>query len=73
MMTVTADGRLLVCAQDYNNDLFIGNLLDKDSTVKSLWDRPEYVKFRKEAMEKVNPPEICIKKCMIYNPGYPIN
>ena len=73
MMTITADGRLLVCAQDYNNDLFIGNLLDKDSTVKNLWERPEYVKFRKEALNKVNPPEICVKKCMIYNPGYPIN
>ena len=33
-MTITADGRLLVCAQDYNNDLFIGNILDKDSTVE---------------------------------------
>jgi MoaA/NifB/PqqE/SkfB family radical SAM enzyme len=70
MMTITADGRLLVCAQDYNNDLFIGNLLDKNVTVRSLWEKPEYVKFRKEALNKINPPEICVKRCMIYNPGY---
>ena len=72
-MTITADGRLLVCAQDYNNDLFIGNILDKDSTVKSLWNRSEYIKFRKDGQGKICPPELCVKKCMIYNPGYPIN
>ena len=38
------------------------------SCVLYLWERPEYVKFRKEALNKVNPPEICVKKCMIYNP-----
>ncbi len=73
LMTITADGRLLVCAQDYNNDLFIGNILDKDSTVQSLWNRSEYIKFRKDGQGKICPPELCVKKCMIYNPGYPIN
>ena len=72
IMTITADGRLLVCPQDYNNDLFIGNILDEDTTIKNLWEREEYKKFRELAIQKKCPPDICIKRCMIYNPGYPV-
>tara|TARA_Y100000590_G_C15514072_1_gene936546 strand:- start:367 stop:1038 length:672 start_codon:yes stop_codon:yes gene_type:complete len=72
MMTITVDGRLLVCPQDYNNDLFIGNILDEGSTIKNLWNREEYKEFRKLAIQKKCPPELCIKRCMIYNPGYPV-
>ena len=70
IMTITADGRLLVCPQDYNNDLPIGNILDEGATVKSLWERKEYKKFRELAIQKKCPPDLCIKRCMIYNPGY---
>ena len=52
-MTITADGRLLVCPQDYNNDLFIGNILDEGTTIKSLWEREEYKKFRELAIQKM--------------------
>jgi len=69
-MTITADGRLLVCAQDYNNDLYLGNILDEEATVKNLWMKEEYVNFRNLALKQKNPPEICVKRCMIYNPGY---
>lgn len=72
IMTITADGRLLVCPQDYNNDLFIGNILDEGSTIKKLWDRDDYKQFRKLAIQKKCPPDLCIKRCMIYNPGYSV-
>jgi radical SAM protein with 4Fe4S-binding SPASM domain len=72
IMTITADGRILVCAQDYNNDLYLGNILDKETTVQNLWMKEEYINFRNLALKQKNPPEICIKKCMIYNPGYKV-
>ena len=72
LMTITVDGRLLVCAQDYNNDLYLGNILDDKTTVKNLWEKPEYIKFRNLAKSKKCPPELCVKRCMIYNPGYDV-
>ena len=45
-MTITANGQLLLCAQDYNGDWNIGNILDSDTTVESLWNN-SYLQIRK--------------------------
>ena len=69
IMTITADGSLLLCSQDYNNEFKLGSLLDPDMTVAKLWNNPYYKKIRDNIINK-NPPEICKKNCMFFNPGY---
>ena len=67
-MTITANGRLLLCAQDYNGDWNIGNILDSDTTVESLWNN-SYYKSEEKIINKI-PPKLCTDNCMIYNPDY---
>tara|TARA_B100000902_G_scaffold361328_1_gene378673 strand:- start:187 stop:1110 length:924 start_codon:yes stop_codon:yes gene_type:complete len=68
-MTITADGSLLLCSQDYNKEWKLGSILDPDMTVPKLWNNPYYKKIRDNIINK-NPPEICKKNCMFFNPGY---
>jgi len=68
-MTITANGQLLLCAQDYNGDWQIGNILDEGSTVENLWNESYYKHERNKIINK-NPPKLCTDNCMIYNPGY---
>ena len=69
VMTITVSGKLLLCAQDYNGEWPLGNILDKKTTVESLWNHPFYKSEREKIMNKCAP-EICTNKCMIYNPDY---
>ncbi len=68
-MTITASGQLLLCAQDYNGDWNIGNILDQEVTVESLWNDSFYKLEREKIMNKT-PPKLCTENCMIYNPDY---
>ena len=51
-MTITANGQLLLCAQDYNGDWNIGNILDSDTTVESLWNNSYYKSKEKKLLIK---------------------
>lgn len=68
-MTITADGSLLLCTQDYNKQWNLGNILDPNMDVVKLWNNPHYQEIRNNILNK-KPPEMCTKGCMIYNPGY---
>jgi radical SAM protein with 4Fe4S-binding SPASM domain len=65
MMTITADGRLLLCSQDYNAEYGLGNILDDSVTLESLWLNPKYQQLR-DLIKNQQPPDICKKNCMIY-------
>ena len=69
-MTITVNGKLLLCPQDYNGEWPLGNMLDEESTVESLWNNAYYRSIRKDKIMKKCPPEICTDRCMIYNPEY---
>lgn len=71
IMAITADGSLLLCTQDYNQGWSLGNLLDENVDVVKLWNNPLYKKIR-DSIKNKQPPEICTKKCMIYNAGYKV-
>ena len=45
-MTITANGQLLLCAQDYNGDWNIGNILDSD-TLRLKFYGTIHIKIRK--------------------------
>ena len=55
--------------EDYNKEYKLGSILDPDMTVPKLWNNPYYKKIRDDIINK-NPPEICKKSCMFFNPGY---
>lgn len=65
MMTITADGRLLLCSQDYNAEYGLGNILDDGVTLESLWFNSRYQQLR-DSIKNQLPPDICKKNCMIY-------
>jgi len=69
-MTITVNGKLLLCPQDYNGEWPLGNMLDEESTVESLWNNAYYRSIRKDKIMKKCPPEICTDRCMIYNPEF---
>ena len=50
-------------------DFDLGNLLDDNSTVESLWNNNDYLKIRNSIVNK-NPLSICTKRCIIYNKEY---
>lgn len=64
-MTITADGTLLLCSQDYNANYGLGNLLNRESDIKNLWLASKYLSLR-ESIKNKNPPYICKADCMIY-------
>ena len=68
-MVVAANGKILLCTQDYDGDYNLGNLLDDNSTVESLWNNNNYLKIRNSIANK-NPPKLCTDRCIIYNRGY---
>jgi len=69
VMTITADGTILLCPQDYNGDFNLGNILKDDKSLKEFWLDPKFVEIRNRILKK-NPLDICINKCMIYNKDY---
>jgi radical SAM protein with 4Fe4S-binding SPASM domain len=68
-MVVAANGKILLCTQDYDGDFDLGNLLDDNSTVESLWNNNDYLKIRNSIVNKT-PPNLCTNRCIIFNPGY---
>ena len=50
-------------------DFDLGNLLDDNSTVESLWSNNDYLKIRNSIVNK-NPPKLCTDRCIIYNKEY---
>ena len=48
---------------------FLGNVLDEDSTIESIWDSKNYSDMRKKALEG-NPCNLCLKNCTIYPSNY---
>jgi len=68
-MVVAANGKILLCTQDYDGDYNLGNLLDKNSTVESLWNNNNYLKIRNSITDK-NPVKLCTNRCIIYNKDY---
>ena len=69
VMTITADGTVLLCPQDYNGDFNLGNILKDNKSLKDLWFEPRFSRIRNQIINK-NPLDLCINKCMIYNKNY---
>ena len=69
ILTITADGKILLCHQDYNGDWEFGNILDENTTVKKIWEGRLFQGMRNGISNK-KPPKLCTNNCMIYNPGY---
>ena len=68
-MTITVDGSILLCSQDYNNQFNLGNVFDKNHTLESLWNSPKYMEFRK-SIKAGSFPKLCIDNCTIYPKSY---
>jgi len=70
VMTITVSGDVILCSQDYNGSKgHLGNILDKDSTVESIWDGKYFSELRKKALGG-NPCNLCLKNCTIYPSNY---
>lgn len=48
MMTITVNGTVLPCFEDFYQKMAMGNI--KDQHIRDIWQRPEYVRFRKMLM-----------------------
>tara|TARA_B100001175_G_C19443918_1_gene607709 strand:- start:279 stop:1232 length:954 start_codon:yes stop_codon:yes gene_type:complete len=69
VMTITVNGDVILCSQDYNGSKgFIGNILDENSSVESIWDGEYFTEMRNKALSG-NPCDLCLKNCTIYPPS----
>ena len=68
-MTIDSHGEILLCPQDYNNEFNIGNILDPNSTLKSIWNDSKYVNLREQTQNK-RPLDLCKNRCMFFPASY---
>jgi len=48
MMTITVNGTVLPCFEDFYQKMAMGNI--KDEHIRDIWNRPDYIRFRKMLM-----------------------
>jgi radical SAM protein with 4Fe4S-binding SPASM domain len=48
-LTVLADGRVILCCNDWDHSLTFGNL--RDSSIREVWNQPELAAYRRASLE----------------------
>lgn len=61
-MTITAEGYVRICCNNYENDLVVGDLHTQD--IESIWHSELYVNIRKAFIEKKLPPNCICHNCL---------
>ena len=73
VFTITVSGDVILCSCDYDSEVVYGNILDKESSVESIWMSDKSRTIRNDIMNG-RPCDVCNEKCLdfVLSTDYPV-